>query len=173
MARFSRSLGAIFAIGVAGGAAALMLLPAASDSYRPLVAAPPLTNLPCKKQTWPMSDRQCQPWTASRRDRPAEAVPQIAAAMSNTPLRVSIAPPISEAVSEPPETNPAAETPPRAAPPRRADLGRRGPRPEKHAPIAFSARGADGSRRNITIRPTSQQDLYYYASRRDAGAFAR
>jgi hypothetical protein len=35
-----------------------------------------------------------------------------------------------------------------------------------HSGIAVTATGADGRRRTITIRPTSQQDVYYYAARR-------
>jgi hypothetical protein len=36
--------------------------------------------------------------------------------------------------------------------------------------IAVTATGSDGKRRTIMIRPTSQQDIYYYAARRELPA---
>lgn len=198
MVSFSRSLGAVFALGIAGGAIILMTLPPGSDSFRPVAYVPSTPAVPCKKQTWPMSDRQCQPWTSrgkseERRETVAQA-PDVGAAerapeaaKPSLAVEAGVKPPIgprpqaeAEIVTEPApppvariaaaavvEPKPAAAHSP--APLRRADPNRR-KIADRTSGIPVSAIGRDGSRRTIVIRPTSPQDVYYYAARREGGS---
>lgn len=69
MVSFARSIGAVFAVGLVGGGIALSLLPSASSDFRPEAHVAPAPPTPCKKQTWPMTDRHCQSWTAARAER--------------------------------------------------------------------------------------------------------
>lgn len=291
MANRTRAIGAIFIVGLVGGASVLTLLPPGSDSYTPIVAS---ASVPCKRQTWPMTDRQCQPWTATKpgamrasADGKA-AVAEAGPVSSRPPQKVSPAPKAATApaMAEAPLPVPsqaAPPAPPPASPPAASRLGQ-APAPAAPGPahevsraepakaanpaadviaglslrpaivpelgvlrapifteaelgggaistsietfrrdtpvsggsmesesegapaqlspvgpavrpparprakktpetervrrqpardsIAISARSSDGTRRTILVRPTSPQDYYYYAARRDAAGQA-
>jgi hypothetical protein len=62
MSSFSRAVASIFVAGFVGGAGVLLLMPAGADlGVAAIYPDPPAA--PCKRQTWPNTDRDCVRWT--------------------------------------------------------------------------------------------------------------
>ncbi len=185
MAGFLRAVTTVFAVGMIGGMGALMLLPPAAEDgplfARARVPDPPAT--PCKKQYWPNTDRSCQTWTAPRREvakLDADRAHNAAAERPPVAERASLpAPPsqppaaterpLATAVSEAPAPAAHPTAPPalsvRAAQRSKNEAARMAHRASDNPGIPVTAVASDGTRRTILIRPTSQQDVYYYARR--------
>ena len=234
MSSFSRAVAFVFAAGMVVGAGLLIVVPAGTDLGVAAIYVPDPPAAPCKRQTWPNTDRGCLPWTvpqgelalaaerlpireeaarqeaelqeATRRAAmrqltamlPAERgheralpsapmVPPVAAApvvpvpddlvppapSRAVPVRIA---PVKYLAETAPGSNVATPaiaplevalvTPPAAAeriaapsaPVARAKVER----PTRHALASISIMSG---RRPVTIRPTSQQDIYYYTAR--------
>jgi hypothetical protein len=187
-----RSLGLVFGAGMAVGIGGLLAMPAQLEEPKPLFArardeAPPA----CASQTWPMAERHCQGWTAARPKGPdtpkAKVAPVTAQVSAQVATHVSAQVP-AQVITQPakpatPDQQPAAREPAVATPAAsttvssqptpvqangdRAQMNRKAQSPRQ--PIAVTYHAADRSRRTVTITPTTQQDAYYYAARRNVG----
>lgn len=254
MASLMRQVTKVFSIGMVGGTVVLMTLPLTFDAHRPEATYKPIADLPampCKKQYWPNTDRQCQTWTASKRetaktpqkldnaklettklegaklelktepkaaiveaktestpDIKTEIKPDVAklapdrAPSANAAERTALVPQVTPSVPLRPTFDRDATTVPQAvaqltdsslfdpAPysaPQTIGDAQNAPfvmtlnatRPAATSPrksdprtartndgIPVTSYAANGSRRTIIVRPTSQQDIYYYEQRR-------
>jgi len=168
-----RSVMTVFAVGMIGGAGVLIALPANEGTllFPAVGAIPDPPALPCKHQAWPNADRGCLKWTA-RRQQPASSEPDrasdhVAAPTSMQPpatqhgelatpdVPIDAATPTIEASAERPAPSP------RTAQRRTGETARKSA--DMPRSIAVMASASDGTRRKIVIRPTSMQDIYYYA----------
>ena len=175
-----RSLGWVFGAGTIVGIGVLLVMPASLQEPKPLLSrwheeAPP----PCANQRWPAVERRCQGWTSGRRDpvdapKAKTAPPAAPAARSHaqpdpvaartTPVASGGTSVVASAVATPPDQ--ADESRPKPAA-ERAPKARRAERANAPIPVTFHA--SDKSQRTIMINPTSRQDAYYYAARRNVG----
>src|SRR5215468_6882685 len=63
MSSFSRAVAFVFAAGMVVGAGLLIVVPAGTDLGVAAIYVPDPPAVPCKRQTWPNTDRGCLPWT--------------------------------------------------------------------------------------------------------------
>ena len=63
MSSFSRATACVFAAGMVVGTGLLFIVPAGTDLGVATIYVPDPPMAPCKRQTWPNTDRDCQGWT--------------------------------------------------------------------------------------------------------------
>lgn len=146
-----------------------------------------LPRVSCKEQLWPNTDRVCQSWTVAK--------PEVASALAATAEAIAAVPAPGQIELQ--QDEPADQEPVGASAPVDARIvagetleavqarSRQSAQKQKvksmpvannqdqQNAIAVTARAANGAQRVIMIRPTSQQDHYYYSAHRDLAAATR